>query len=133
MKTYIGGNANWADDLIDSSLTSQVTDLVMRGYLMGTDANKPATEAISTPSGKRLLFITGKDSGPLARTTRELYSKAADQKLLVEVEKTRLNRLYDNHSVEYDQRVVAFFQEAIPTTPDKPAPNQRGGEQRARK
>jgi hypothetical protein len=52
--------------------------------------------------------------------TRELYDAAKDQKQIVEVEQSRLIRLYDKSSSEYDARVVQFFKEAIPVTPDKP-------------
>lgn len=127
MKSYIGSDQQWARDLIDWPITGQVTDLVMKGYLMGKEATKSATESIGSPSGRRLLFIIGKDAGPLESTTRDLYARAADQKLLIEVERTRLNRLYDDQSANYDDRVVAFFQEAIPTTPEKekPVPSRR--------
>jgi hypothetical protein len=114
MKTYIGGGGDWANRLIDSEVTNRVTDLVVRGYLK-KESGGSAIEAVRKATGKRLLFITGKDAGMLQGTTRELYSKAADQKLLIELDKTRISRLYDQESSDYDKKVVDFFAEAIPT------------------
>jgi pimeloyl-ACP methyl ester carboxylesterase len=119
LKHYIGGGTEWANQLIDSSLSNRITDLVMRGYLMKKEQLTSAVEVVKAPAGRKLLFITGKDSGPLAPLTRDLYAKTADQKLLVEVDRTRLSRLYDKHSTDYDDRIVAFFREAIPTAPEK--------------
>jgi len=72
-----------------------------------------------------MLFIVGKDSGELGPMTRELYARAQDQKELAELEKTRLDRLYDKESADYDARVVAFFSSAIPTA----SPTPPGGRQ----
>ena len=114
MKTYIGGGGDWANKLIDSEVTNRVTDLVVRGYLK-KESSGSAIEAVRKATGKRLLFITGKDAGMLQETTRELYSKAADQKLLVPLDKTRISRLYDEESSAYDKKIVDFFTDAIPT------------------
>jgi len=57
--------------------------------------------------------------------TRELYSAAKDPEQIMEVDQSRLVRLYDTASSEYDARVVAFFKEAIPTS-DKLTPPARG-------
>jgi len=37
----------------------------------------------------------------------------------VEVEQSRVIRLYDKSSSDYDATVVAFFKDAIPVTADK--------------
>lgn len=125
LKRFIGGGTDWASQLIDSSLTNRITGLVMRGYLMKKEEPTSAADVVRTPAGRKLLFITGKDSGPLAATTRELYAKTADQKLLIEVERTRLSRLYDQFSTDYDDRVVSFFREAIPAVGDDVQPTVR--------
>lgn len=119
LKNYIGGGTDWANQLIDSSLANRITDLVMRGYLMKKEELTSAFDVVKAPMGRKLLFITGKDSGPLGATTRDLYARATDQKLLIEVERTRLSRLYDQHSTDYDDRVVSFFREAIPAVGEK--------------
>jgi hypothetical protein len=86
---------------------------------MRREDSSSALESISVSSGKKLLFIAGKDAGALEATTREMYKKAAEPKQLIEVEKTRMNRLYDEHSAAYDSRVVAFFREAMPVANQK--------------
>ena len=50
--------------------------------------------------------------------TRDLCATAVDQKQMVQVEKSRLNRLYEQASADYDAQVVAFFRDALPA----PAP-----------
>ncbi|HEU4389040.1 MAG TPA: alpha/beta fold hydrolase [Blastocatellia bacterium] len=114
MKTYIGGGGEWANRLIDSEVTNRVTDLVVRGYLK-KESGGSAIEAVRKPTGKRLLFLTAKDGGMLQKTTKELYSKSADQKRLLELDKTRISRLYDEEASQYDKEVVDFFADAIPT------------------
>ena len=51
--------------------------------------------------------------------TKELHDATKDPKQLVEVEQSRLIRLYDQASSEYDARVVAFFKESIPVSTDR--------------
>jgi hypothetical protein len=113
LKSFIGtGNA--ISRLGDADLTNRLTGLALHTYLMRRDDDNNASAVTRTVSGRRLLFIVGKDSGALGPMTRELYSSALDQKELAEVEKTRLDRLYDKESSDYDARVVAFFTSAIP-------------------
>ena len=100
--------------LADADLTNRLTGLALHTYLMRRDDDNNARTVTRTVSGRRLLFIIGKDSGALGPMTRELYMNTQDQKELAEVEKTRLDRLYDKESADYDARVVAFFSSAIP-------------------
>src|SRR6185295_15936591 len=99
---------------------NQLSDFAMQLYLMRQEDSAPALESVSIASGRKFLFIIGKDSGALGQMTKDLQRSTKDQKQIVEVEHSRLGRLYDKTSSEYDARVVAFFKEAIPTTSDKP-------------
>jgi predicted acyl esterase len=113
LNSFVGiGNA--MSRLADADLTNRLTGLALHTYLMRREDDNNASTATRTISGRRILFIVGKDSGALGPMTRELYSKTQDQKELAEVEKTRLDRLYDKESADYDARVVAFFTSAIP-------------------
>jgi hypothetical protein len=98
----------------------------MQLYLLRHEDSAPAFDSVGTASERKYLFITGKNSGGLGDMTRKLHSVAKDPKQLVEVEQSRLIRLYDQASSDYDARVVAFFKEAIPVTPDKPGLLARG-------
>ena len=122
LKRIVGSGNDMANRMVDSRWTTQLTDLAMQLYLMRREDSAPALDAVATASGRKLLFIIGKNSGALGGMTRELHNAARDQKQIVEVEQSRLIRLYDKASSDYDERVVAFFKEAIPVTPDKPAP-----------
>jgi pimeloyl-ACP methyl ester carboxylesterase len=120
LKKIVGSDSAMANRMVDSHWTTQLTELAMQLYLMRREDSAPALDSVATASGRKLLFITGKNSGGLGSMTRGLYDAAKDQKQFVEVEQSRLIRLYDKASSEYDERVVAFFKEAIPVTPDKP-------------
>lgn len=113
LKSFVG-NGNAMSRLADADLTNRLTGLALHTYLMRRDDDNNASTATRTISGRRILFIVGKDSGELGPMTRELYLKTQDQKELAEVEKTRLDRLYEKESADYDARVVAFFTSAIP-------------------
>jgi hypothetical protein len=119
LKKIVGSDTSAANRVVDSHLTSQLTELAMQLYLMRREDSAPAFDSVATASERKFLFITGKNSGGLGDMTRELHSATKDPKQLVEVEQSRLVRLYDKESSEYDARVVAFFKEAMPTTPDK--------------
>ncbi len=118
LKTYIG-DARWANNLVDSQPASSVTGYAIQVYLMRKQDSAPAFDSVRAVTGRRYLFITGKDAGLLQKMTREISDKAADQKQYIEVEKTRTNRLYEQAAADYDARVVAFFRDALPTTADK--------------
>ena len=115
LKSFLG-SGNAMSRLADADVTNRLTGLAMHLYLMKRDDDGTASAATRTASGRRLLFIVGKDSGDLGQMTRDLYAVTQDQKELAEVEKTRLDRLYDKESADYDARVVAFFTSAIPVT-----------------
>jgi len=120
LKSFVG-SGNAMSGLADADLTNQLTNLAMHLYLMRRDDDNNATTVTRTKSGRRILFIVGKDSGLLGPMTRDLYAGAQDQKELAEVAKTRLDRLYDQESADYDARVVAFFTSAIPLPPSNPS------------
>ena len=106
--------------MVDSHWTTELTGLAMQLYLMRREDSAPALDSVTAASGRKFLFITGKNSGGLATMTRELHSAAKDPKQMVEVDQSRLIRLYDQASLDYDTRVVGFFKEAIPVAVDKP-------------
>jgi uncharacterized protein len=121
LKQIVGSDSNAANGLVDSHLTSQLTELAMQLYLLRREDSAPAFDSVATAASERkFLFIVGKNSGALGTMTRELHSATKSPKQLMEVEQSRLIRLYDKASAEYDARVVAFFKEAMPTTTDKP-------------
>ncbi len=120
LKRIVGSDSDMANRLVDSRWTTQLTALAMQLYLMRREDSSPALDSVATASGRKLLFITGKNSGSLGSMTRELHSAAKEQKQIVEVDQSRLTRLYDKASSEYDERVVAFFKEVMPVTSDKP-------------
>jgi pimeloyl-ACP methyl ester carboxylesterase len=116
IKSVIGSDT-WADRLIDSPVSTEMLGLGTEIYLLRRQDTASAADMVGIRAGRRLLFIVGKDSGPLGPMTRDLYNKAIDQKQLAEVEKTRLSRLYEKDSSDYDALVVKYFRDAIPTTP----------------
>lgn len=120
LKTYVG-DTSWANSLIDSSLTNRLIELAMQVYLLRREDAAPALDAVSSKTGKRFLFIVGNDSGALGLMTRQLYAAAVDQKQLVQVDKSRLNRLYEQASADYDAQVVAYFRDAMPVVSEKTA------------
>lgn len=125
LKSYVGSESEMANKLVNSPWTASMTKLAMQMYLLRREDSAPALESVGVASGRRLLFITGKDAGPLNETTKVLYSQARDAKEIVEVEASRLDRLYDENSSGYDQQVVRFFREALPNTSEKPASQMR--------
>jgi pimeloyl-ACP methyl ester carboxylesterase len=126
LKRIVGSDSDLANRLVDSRWTTQLTELAMQLYLMRREESAPAVDSVAKASGRKLMFITGKNSGRLEGMTRELHDTAKDQKQFVEVEQSRLIRLYDKASSDYDARVVAFFKEAIPVAPDKPGSDGAG-------
>lgn len=126
LKTIVGSDSDAANRLVDSRVITQLSELAMQVYLMRREDSAPAFDSVATASGRKFLFITGKNSGRLGVMTRELHNATRDPKQLVEVEQSRLVRLYDTTSSEYDARVVAFFKDAMPPVPDKLTQAARG-------
>lgn len=118
LKSSVGTNS-LGNRLVESSWTSFLTGLAVQVYLMRNEDSVPAVEAVSANGGRQLLFITAKDTGVYDQTTRELYALAKGQKQLVEVAHSRMDRLYEKDATDYDARVVAFFQQALPLAADK--------------
>jgi uncharacterized protein len=119
LKIIVGKDSNIANRMVDSRWVSDLTEVAMQLYLMRREDSAPAFDSVATASGRKLLFITGKNSGDLGGMTRDLYDAAKDQKQSLEVAQSRLVRLYDKASSEYDEHLVSFFKDAIPVTPDK--------------
>lgn len=118
IRNFMGSN-RLADTLVNLPYRSDLTELTMQVYLLRRDDFAPAVEAVAAGSSRRFLFITGKNTGLYETMTRDLYNQAKDQKALVEVEQSRLDRLYTKASADYDAHVVSFFREAIPAVPVK--------------
>lgn len=119
LKLMVGSDSKWANDLVDWPWTGRMLELTMQLYLLRREDSDPATEALGAMTGRPALFMTGKDAGALEAMTRELYAQAKDPKQFVEVEQTRLDRLYDEKSANYDARVVEFFRTALPSGGDR--------------
>ncbi len=121
LKTIVG-TSGLASRIVDSSWAGSMNELAMQFYLMRREDTAPAVESVTTGTNRRFLFITAKDSGQFDTMTRELFNACKESKELAEVEHSRMNRLYEKESSDYDARVVAFFQQAIPVTASKVDP-----------
>src|SRR5262245_24353282 len=120
LKKIVGSDSDMANRLVNSHWTGDLTNLAMQLYLMRREDSAPALDSVSRASGRKFLFMTGKNAGNLGTMTRDLASVAKDPKQFVEVEQSRVLRLYDQASSDYDARVVEFFKEAMPLATDKP-------------
>jgi pimeloyl-ACP methyl ester carboxylesterase len=120
LKTIVGSESGFASKLVDSSWANAMNEIAMQLYLMRREDTAPAVESVTTGASRRFLFITSKDSATHDLMTRDLFNITKDPKELVEVAHSRLNRLYDKESSDYDARVVAFFQHALPLASGKP-------------
>src|SRR5258705_361933 len=79
LKKIVGSDSEMGNRLVDSHWTTQLTELAMQLYLMRREDSAPALDSVAT-SGRKVLFITGKNSGALGAMTRELYGAAKDPK-----------------------------------------------------
>lgn len=121
LKTFIGTGSATANSLVDSHWTSDLTDLALQLYLLRREDSAPAADSVASVNASK-LFVTAKDTGAFEALTHDLYAQAKDPKTLVEVAHSRIERLYDTASSDYDARIVAFFREALPLAADKPGP-----------
>ncbi|HSO73911.1 MAG TPA: alpha/beta fold hydrolase, partial [Blastocatellia bacterium] len=121
LKTFIGTDSSTANILVDSHWTSDLTDLALQLYLMRREDSAPGAESAAAVTGSK-LFIAAKNTGAFETLTRDLYAQAKEPKTLVEAEHSRMSRLYDQASAQYDARIVAFFLEALPLTGGKAGP-----------
>ena len=124
LKSGVGKN-EMGNKLIDSVWTKRLAEISMQMYLLRREDSAPALEAVSTAAGRKTLFVTANDTGVYDLMTRELYNAARGQKELVEVPRSRMNRLYESEGAAYDARIVAFFQQAIAVTPPTPDKTKR--------
>ena len=114
LNVIVGSDSALAKNLVDSSLANKMTGLAMQLYLMRSADSAPATQSVSAGPSRRFMFITSKDSETHDQMTRELFNATKDPKELVEVAHSRVSRLYDKESADYDARVVTFFHQAMP-------------------
>ena len=122
LKTFIGTDSSTANVFVDSHWTSDLTDLALQLYLMRREDSAPAAESAAAVNASK-LFLSANNTGAFELLTHDLYLQAKDPKTLVEVEHTRMDRLYDKASAEYDARIVAFFRDALAlAAPEKPGP-----------
>ncbi len=119
LKYVIGGNNSMVNELADYSWAREVLGLTTQAYLMRREEQSDALESLSTSSNRKYLFIASKNSTPTDLMTKEMFEQTRSPKEFVEVDKTRQERLYTTESAAYDERVVKFFQSAIPTTAPK--------------
>jgi pimeloyl-ACP methyl ester carboxylesterase len=114
LRSIVGTDTDLANRLVESEWAHRLTQLAMQVYLMRREDSQSAVESVSAAHGRRFLFIAGHNTGDHEAMTRDLASQTKDDKKLVEVEQTRLKRLYDKASADYDVRVVEFFRDAMP-------------------
>ena len=128
LKAGVGSNNLWAK-LIDYPTTGKLTNFGLQLYLARRNDSETAQEALKASTGRRFLFIVGSDSGALADMTKALYDTTDSPKEFVQLNKSRLDRLYESDSAEYDARVVAFFKDALPAVAGPPGtPVQRASQ-----
>ena len=114
LKEMIGSDSSLANRLVDSKWTAGMMELGMQLYLMRREDSATAVDSLAMGSGRKFLFITSRNGGGLTTMTKDMYDASKENKQIMEVERSRIDRLYDKASSEYDIRVVAFFKEAIP-------------------
>jgi hypothetical protein len=115
LRGFMGNDSEWGNKLVESDWTNRLTEFSMQVYLMRREDSVPAFDSVSGLHGRRFLFITAKNTGDLEGMTKELARQTKDQKEIIEVEQSRVKRLYDKPSTDYDARVVLFFREAMPS------------------
>jgi uncharacterized protein len=120
LKNVVGESGFFASNVADSTWTKDLLGLTMQTYLLRRQGVDSAMNTVSA-ADRKFLFITGKDSSIPTKLTKELYEQAKGTKSLVELDKTRRDRLYTTDSSVYDTRVADFFKEAILGVAPKPA------------
>ncbi|HKV41550.1 MAG TPA: alpha/beta fold hydrolase [Blastocatellia bacterium] len=108
------GNSSALSRLIDAPVVGNLTNLSVNLYLRRNEEAETAAQAVKVKSDRKTLFIAGADSGALGKMTKDLYAGCAGPKELAVVAKSRLNRLYEKESQDYDVKVVSFFVDALP-------------------
>ena len=121
LKTFIGSDSSTVNQFVDSHWTSDLTELALQLYLLRREDSAPAAESVAAVTASK-LFLTSKDTGAFEALTHDLYLQAKAPKALVEIEQSRMERMYDTASAAYDARIVSFFREAIPVASEKIGP-----------
>jgi pimeloyl-ACP methyl ester carboxylesterase len=122
LKSLVGTDSAWANKIVDSDWTQRLNELTVQVYLLRREESALAVDSVASSSGRKFLFIKSKEPGLLGDMTRSLHDKTKDHKSIVEVEHTRIDRLYEQASADYDARIVAFFREALPAATEKIGP-----------
>jgi len=120
LKTWAGKEGSFVNTMIDAKLTRQLVELGMQLYLLRREDTAPALESVSASAGRRFLFITAAGTGTYETLTHDLFAKTKDQKQLMEVPRSHMERLYDEDLANYDSKVVEFFKDAIQVAPPTP-------------
>ncbi|HYL98454.1 MAG TPA: alpha/beta fold hydrolase [Blastocatellia bacterium] len=113
IKAFVGTNSSLTR-LIDSPSVDNLTNTSMHLYLMRTEETKTAVQSLKSPSDRKYLFVVGQDSGMLTKPTQVLYQQCASEKQFIQVSKSRISRLYEKDSADYDAQIVAFFKDSLP-------------------
>ncbi len=114
LKIMIGNESSLANSFVDSSWTKDSMELATQLYLLRRQDAAPATEAVSSGAERNFMFLTKPSAGVYESMTRELHMVAKEPKQFLESEHSRLERLYDKASAEYDSRIVEFFKQSLP-------------------
>ena len=122
LKSLVGTDSSWANQIVDSEWTQRLNELTVQVYLLRREESALAVDSVASASGRKFFFVKSQEPNMLADMTQRLHDKAKDQKTIIAVEHTRLDRLYENASSDYDARVVAFFREALPVATEKLGP-----------
>ena len=113
LRSIAGEGSPIARSLTESQWTKDLLTMTTQMYLLRREDAGSAVDSVSASAGRRFFFITGKDSSRQATMTRDLHNQTKGSKDLVEVEKTRQERLYTEESASYDALVSQFFREAF--------------------
>lgn len=120
LKIMIGNDNSLANSFVDSTWTKGSMELATQLYLMRRQDTAPATEAVSSGPDRRFMFLTKPETGVYESMTRGLHAVAKEPKQLLESEHSRIERLYDKASADYDSRIVEFFKQSLPLANDRP-------------
>ena len=113
LRSITGEGSPIASSLTESKWTKDLMTMTTQMYLLRREDASSAVDSVSASAGRRFFFITGKDSSLQASMTRDLHNQTNGSKQLVEVDKTRQERLYTEESASYDALVSQFFREAF--------------------
>jgi len=108
---------------MSNRLINNILYLGMLCYFPGKFGSTSANQAVREYQNVKLLFIAGADSGDLRLATGEVFTQSISNKEMLQVQHTRLSRLYLKDGTLYDQQVVNFFRrpDVLPVEKQKTA------------